>query len=331
MSVPEFTFLSDALAEAPCRVAVFGKHPCAADHLEDIGLSTRSLTFFKQRFYVDAIGECLSRQSWARDVESISTIPYDHNFISLGPAGWLVGSLAASSDATGRKQFPIVFAVHVGSLASLSWLPELGPMAGVGIETVRGSSLSRNDLIQAQGLAETKFRQVLFLRPGGSSGGDQDIKQQWVSQQTSMNGGAAYHRAFHLLHTDGAGSERARLPLNGANDWVGAALWCSLASHFAGYEFGQASMVWRRGSLFGDLALGAPDFRLMASAFASIERVPLSTEIPFSLSEDAIAEADASLQAWLRGTGIVAAPTLEEVKVPPMLNRVCKRLGKWLK
>ena len=44
MSAPPAAFLTDTLPpNAAARLAVFGKHPAAADHLEDAGLSTHSL------------------------------------------------------------------------------------------------------------------------------------------------------------------------------------------------------------------------------------------------------------------------------------------------
>ena len=112
-------FLTDALPQnAVARLAVFGKHPAAADHLEDVGLTTGSLVHFKQTFYVDGLGETLAKRRWEKEIESGDAVPYGHGIVCTGPAGWLAAFFTASSDAKGRKQYPLVAAAHQ---AKCSW------------------------------------------------------------------------------------------------------------------------------------------------------------------------------------------------------------------
>jgi hypothetical protein len=134
-------FLTDALPpNAAARLAVFGKHPAAADHLEDAGLSTTSLVQFKQGLYVDGLGEILGRRRWEKELENPEVVPWSHGMVCAGPSGWLAAFFAASSDAKGRRQYPLVAAGHAAGFRSAGSAGEAGEIIRQTLRQAQGAS-----------------------------------------------------------------------------------------------------------------------------------------------------------------------------------------------
>jgi hypothetical protein len=92
MPVPPPAFLDESLRGAPGRVALFGKHPSAADHMEDLGIATPSLAAFRQGFYIDGIGGALAKQTWYRDLGAVR-----------GPEGLAGGAVSPFERCTGTQ------------------------------------------------------------------------------------------------------------------------------------------------------------------------------------------------------------------------------------
>src|SRR5688572_29131520 len=141
MSTGASAFLTDALPQnAVARLAVFGKHPAAADHLEDAGLTTTSLVQFKQGFYVEGLGEMLAKRRWEKELENADSVPYGHALVCAGPAGWLVAFFIASSDAKGRKQYPLVAAAHMGGFRAAGSAGDAGEIIRQALRQAQGAT-----------------------------------------------------------------------------------------------------------------------------------------------------------------------------------------------
>lgn len=94
------------------HLALFGKHPCWMDHIEDIGLVTPSLLEFKRRLYYEGISGCLDSGAW-RDLPPASRIEtFDHELLWTGATGVIFAILWHSSDGGGRAAYPMVAAAH---------------------------------------------------------------------------------------------------------------------------------------------------------------------------------------------------------------------------
>ena len=134
-------FLADGLPpQAVARLAIFGKHPSAADHLEDAGLTTHSLVQFKQGFYVEGLGETLARRRWEKELEGMDSVPYAHGIVCAGPDGWIASYFNASSDAKGRRQYPLVAAAHMSGFKAAAAASEAGEIIRQTLRQAQGAN-----------------------------------------------------------------------------------------------------------------------------------------------------------------------------------------------
>ncbi len=328
MASPTLAFLDERLPSGAGRLAVFGKHPAAADHLEDIGLATASLVGFKQGFYVDGIGECLSRQLWLKDLGTVDAVPYEHGMLCLGAQGWLAARFQQSADAPGRRQFPIVLALHGGDFAALNQVLEIGQILEQQLAAVVGSK-DIASLRQVHATAQSRFDELLNSKINSAAPGTV-ARESWLAAMSLGLEKEGLWRVFHALSAAGAGAGRVRVPLNPASQWQTAVLWASLIRRIFQGKHSIASLVWRQRQPYADLALAPPTARVLSSLFASETSQPLTTTVPFNVSQEFKAVSHSSVQEWLQ------LNTLFEVKNsagdhPSLLNKVCNSWREWFK
>lgn len=94
-------------------VGIFGKHPAWPDHLA-LPLQSATLAQLRRRLY-DGIRAAVERGTWS-DPAAGRVIPFGHTFCATAmgdETGWVVGRLWESSDAIGRREYPLVACVHV--------------------------------------------------------------------------------------------------------------------------------------------------------------------------------------------------------------------------
>jgi hypothetical protein len=320
-------FLEDAAGKDNVAVALFGKHPAAADHLEDIGLNTASLTAFKQMLYVEGIGECLSRLAWAKDLTSPDSIPYDHQLLTIGPGGWLAARLVASTDAAGRKQFPLVLAAHGTDFSTLHHISELGQMLHAQIAaTITATDISALRQAQAEAL-----KLALSITAGTAPTPGPAARESWLQHLPLGDQREGFWRCCHALLPTGAAAGRARVPIHHGSPWASAALWASFLRRLCPQAALMITLNWKLGQAFADVSLMPPVARTLGSMFAPETSQPMTSSIPFNISAEVRAEAQSTLVAWLSASEMF--PTDPAAKNPSsgVLNKVCKGMLGWFK
>lgn len=94
------------------HLALFGKHPCWNDHMEDYGLRTPSLIEFKRRLYYEGVSGRLDSGAWRNLSPDHRIEVFDHELLWTGPTGVIFAVLWHSADAGGRAAYPMVAAAH---------------------------------------------------------------------------------------------------------------------------------------------------------------------------------------------------------------------------
>lgn len=330
MPVQPPAFLEDAFT-GPVRLAVFGKHPAAADHLEDIGLSTASLVAFKQGFYIDGIGGSLARQTWHKELPAADDIPYDHELLCVGPAGWLAARFMHSSDASGRKQYPFVVAVHGCDIAILdhaeAMLAELDAFA-----------CSLAGLKDAAALREAHARASVEWEAGISRWRSDPIavrpaKEAWLRVE-SLGSAPSYTglgRIAHALLPEGAGAGRARVPLAQPDAALARSLWLSFAQLLLQYEVPVITILGRHGDLHADLVTAPPGARALVSVFAPLTAQPLTSDVPFAVSDDITSMVQEAAAVWLQEPALFWQPDTAGNGSNTLIQRICSGFRSWLK
>ncbi|MEN3942410.1 hypothetical protein WJU23_14015 [Prosthecobacter sp. SYSU 5D2] len=326
MARPMPPFLEDSLLGAPGKLALFGKHPAAADHLEDMGLSTSSLVAFKQAFYLEGITECLNRQTWLKDLPAADAPPYDHCLLSLGRKGWMAVRFQQSSDAAGRKQFPLVLALHGSDFSSLNRIADIGQL----LETALTAAAGARDLAALRQVHNQAQAQVLELlsTPAASPPGP-SAREAWLQGLPLGQEKEGLWRICHALSPAGASAGSARVPLHLGGPWQSATLWQSLVKHLFQPPAG-TTVVWRPRQAFADLALCPPHFRILGSLFAPESSQPQTCTVPFNYTPELKAEAQGILIRWFSESSLFE-PLKNTQESPSLLNKVCNGLRSWFK
>jgi hypothetical protein len=316
-------FLAEPAPES-AAVALFGKHPLAADHLEDTGLSTASLVAFKQGMYIEGIGECLSRQAWLKDLAEAESIPYDHHLFCVGTHGWLAARLTRSSDAAGRKQYPLVLALHSGNFALLHQIGSVITLLDECMQSVQAAG-SLSELRQAP--SKLPERLVALTEKSVPAPGAQ-ARESWRQHLPGIGpDGIGLWRCCHALMPEGAAGGRARIPLHPGSPWPSAALWASFLSHLGVSK--PLSIIWRHGNPFADIWLFPPGARVLANLFSSETSQPLTTQVPFNIPQPVRETSESSLTDWLQQTELFPKPA--DPGNTSLLNKVCHNVAGWFR
>lgn len=312
MKTQTIPFLTDA---APAvALAVLGKHPLSADHLEDIGLVTPSLIAFKQRFYVDGIADALARQVWLRDLGSLDEVPYNHHLLCVGTAGWMAARLVRSSDSVGRRQFPLILALHSGNLALLH---QIGGVTAV-LETCKEALIASTDAASMRHAHDEALKSLVNLetKAGEVPPPASAQKESWLKHMPKMGVDCeGLKRCCHALLPIGAGAGKARLPLHPQASWPSATMWASFLRTLLDAR-PSLTFIWRQDRPFADAWLHPPDSRALANIFAEESTQPMTTDVPFAINADLAEKVAQSMGTWLKSTSLFSdepeAPAAEK-------------------
>lgn len=100
-------------ARGAVHVAVFGKHPGWADHMDEIGLATEELVELRQVLYTEGIGRNIDLGTWEKLPEEARLERFEHVFVYKAESGNLVaGRFWSSSDGRGRTKYPMLVCVQ---------------------------------------------------------------------------------------------------------------------------------------------------------------------------------------------------------------------------
>ena len=96
------------------RAAVFGKHPGWNDHMDELGLVTPRLVEFRRTFYAEGVGSLIDQGTWEALGETERLERFDHAFARRTGGAWLVGRFWSSTDGRGRSKYPMIVVVDCG-------------------------------------------------------------------------------------------------------------------------------------------------------------------------------------------------------------------------
>ncbi|MBX3322762.1 MAG: hypothetical protein KF757_07200 [Phycisphaeraceae bacterium] len=302
-------------------VGAFGKHPGWDDHLTDQGLETELLVRVKRLIYVEGIGGNLDAGAWdALDAEERRN-GFDHVFLWRWAEGLIVGRMWSSSDGKGRTRYPMIVCAQARGLAS-SW--------------VVGACLDRLERLAAECRASSDAGGVIMgvdrarqeLR--GLGAGAPPAKAEGVSgtpalvllaECDAMGEGAEglvrvgyqLEREFSsfLRNEEDTGQKSRTVDVRPRHMRVPA---CTK-------DAGQACDRWIRYLLdrvdvstpilamapvdggFVDVVVGVPTSGQFLCLQAALKRIPLSTDIPYTIDEEFRSQIRARIEKARLGTG----------------------------
>jgi len=181
------------------HLALFGKHPCWNDHMEDIGLKTPSLVEFKRRLYYEGISGRLDSGAW-RDLPPAHRLDsFDHELLWTGSTGVIFAILWHSSDGGGRAAYPMVAAAHFLTAR----LPAMvGPVFDA-LQQVAEDCRKAHDR-QAVAQAQTRGVERLIqaarsLVPMSAQTWERTCREDFVNHDGFGTGGEGFARLFYAL------------------------------------------------------------------------------------------------------------------------------------
>jgi hypothetical protein len=284
--------------EARVHLAFCGKHPTAADHMEDLGLVTSRLATFHRQFYVESLASCVARSVWSEELPAGTPPRYEHHILNIGPDGWVAGQFTESIDATGRQMYPFIACLHGKVPGQLQAAPTLWPWLDKQLRQARAAE-------SASGLRELHNR---------AQGELEFLSRQWRSapapsageRQRSAITPEGVERLAHAILGQGPRADRLRVPLRGGEAaHLDAILWASLLRRF--FPNRPVTLVWPRAGEFADLIQADPEPGLLYALFSDSAKAPLATSIPFRIPPETQQRAQTGLEAWVNSPELFPA------------------------
>jgi len=283
-------------------LAAFGKHPAWDDHIPGVGVDTEALAHLKQLFYVTGIGGQIDSAAWEKLDSSKRLEGFDHSFLWLRAGHVMLGQLWSSSDRKGRSKYPMILCIdgeHIspGVVLANGWL-ELEHLrdkckaltSAEQVATECHASLERLRLAlanQEKRMPEFSLNpeawQLFFECPelGPNRIG---LLRVLHELRYSVAGGAAKNRP-PLGASSQAHARHLRVPVIGSLRAVGSLPWveflrCVIPSEIPMFFIKRTDASWL------DVILGEPTGDEFFCLQASLDAVPLATEIPYEIAPE---------------------------------------------
>ncbi|MBX3388410.1 MAG: hypothetical protein KF691_03025 [Phycisphaeraceae bacterium] len=287
---------------APCaQLCLFGKHPGWDDHMQDFGLNTERLVEVRRTLYAEGIAGNIDNGAWEK--MGAAAIPgFDHAFVwRFKGDEFVFGRLWASSDARGRKKYPMVACVHARG-------HELSRMAPLASESVTRAMEGCRQERDAQAVRSVFLRESEGLSARASAIGTEGNERfdracrRTLAEDAELSAGEAIPmvRAAYSLHREAepalkrgaAQSSRGvqmRLPpVRGMG--IGGSAWAWTASALdllhvpTGVPDGTLAIeAIGNGASWVDLLIGRVSSPELVCLRASPGAVPLTTDVPFNI------------------------------------------------
>ncbi len=312
------------LNQPQIHLSAFGKHPGWEDHIPGIGLKTEGLAQVKQTLYVGGIGGQIDAGAW-RKLEQDKRLPgFDHWFLWRRGGTLFCGRLWSSQDRGGRKEYPMVLCMETTQIPASVLLSK----AWAELERLRETCQRTDSAITVTaecGASEARFRQGL-AEPSGPGGLDAQVKRAFLDHPSLGPDRLGLLRVVHEMDRgfdenaqkpgaasfDPSRSQHWRVPLGCETDGGALLLW---------FEFlGKALpanvpllLITRAKSGWVEVVLGEPHTDDLFCLQASLQSLPLATQIPYEQHWEPDTEARiksrlADLQARFLGENRTDAP-----------------------
>ncbi len=284
-------------------VGAFGKHPGWDDHLADQGLETELLTQVKRLIYLEGIGGNVDSGAWEALEDNERLEGFDHVFFWRWSGGLVVGRLWNSSDGKGRTRYPMIVCAHCRGIAS-SWVARECLQAIDELATRCRESTDAAGVITAVDEARRSLRAQAEAAPLASNEGlpppaaiaeladklgDESLARVCYQMEREFS-------SFLLADEDSGTRSRTidvrprsmRVPSCVEDAGQACDLWIRFMLERMDPNVPVVAVI-RRGEVFCDLIAGEPTRGQFFCFQGSLERLPLTTEIPYTI-EDSFAE-----------------------------------------
>jgi hypothetical protein len=292
-------------------LAAFGKHPGWGDFMDDIGMETEALIAAKRALYLEGIASQIETGIWAK-LEPDKRIPdFNHLFLWRRSDEFFIGRIWSSSDAKGRREYPMVVCADCIELP-ISWaLQELPPqLEEVCIACRSASSAAEVSAIIAKAQETIRGRIADSVAPAFNVSDNSAAHVRFLNRREWGPTQEGLYRILHQMHgqlsaymigrqaslsdtiflrrtPQGAGplSQQVRVPQ--AADTPAEALrqWNDFFLHKID-PVTPILFVLNLDHKWVDVTIGEPTHREFFSLKASQAALPLASEVPYELDEE---------------------------------------------
>lgn len=306
-------------ADAPSEkiyVAAFGKHPGWNDHIDDFGLETDVLVELKRILYIDGIGGNIDAGSWDKLQGEGQSVEFGHTFLWVVSPNVVIGRLWASQDGKGRSSYPMIFCVQCYDL-SLEWIWQNILPALEGIEKACQETSDSAEVYSALERAREGFRTSASSQDVPSSSlivHPNAISMLGAPEQMGDNQEGLLRILYHLQREVGRflgdpnsskkkrktesldlRAKSLRVPTLSGGICETALLWVSFLVQHLG-EDTRLLLLMPHQNPWIDIVIGEPTVSQVFAVRASLEAVPLTSSIPYTLDQEFIGQAKQLLE-----------------------------------
>jgi len=181
------------------HLALFGKHPCWNDHMEDFGLRTPSLLEFKRRLYYEGISSRLDSGAWRNLAPEHRLEAFDHELLWTGATGVIFACLWHSADAGGRAAYPMVAAAHfLTPRLPAKVAPVFDALQQIAADCRQAQQRDAIANAQAQGM-ERLIQAARSLVPMSAQTWERSCREDFINHDGFGSEGDGFARLFYAL------------------------------------------------------------------------------------------------------------------------------------
>jgi len=289
--------------EAANRVflGAFGKHPGWDDHIEDLGLETEQLIRIKRLLYVEGISGNVDSGAWDKLSEVQRLEGFNHLFLWRMASDVVVGRMWSSMDGKGRTHYPMVVCAQCSGLP-LRWvLKQVLPC----LEGIKSRCVNTTSAVAVRSIigdARRGLRQIgqhieASTEDLGVSGGTLAVLADHPEMGKDHVGLLRILYKIELgMSADSAsggdpaarvvpGSLHIRVPASADSSGDTILLWLSFLFGELDRSNSMILLLPLDGS-WVDIVAGEPTIKELFCIRASLEAIPRTSEIPYTLDPD---------------------------------------------
>ena len=306
-------------ADAPSEkiyVAAFGKHPGWDDHIDDFGLETDVLVGIKRILYIDGIGGNVDAGNWDKLQGEGQSVEFGHTFLWSVWPNVVIGRLWASQDGKGRSSYPMIVCVQCYDL-SLEWIWQNILPALEGIEKACQETSDSVEVYSVLERARDCFRTsaasqdvpsgslivhpnaISMLGPPEQMGDNQEgllrILYHLQREVGRFLGDPTSSKKKYKTESLDLRAKSLRVPTFSGGICETALLWVSFLVQRLGEETRLLLMMPHQNPWI-DIVIGEPTVSQVFAVRASLDAVPLTSSIPYTLDPEFIEQAKQLLE-----------------------------------
>jgi hypothetical protein len=300
--VQRFNARGQEAASKRVFVAAFGKHPGWDDHIDDIGLETDVLVAVKRTLYVQGIGSNIDSGNWEKLQEDQRLEGFKHLFAWCMGDNTVVGRMWSSRDGKGRTSYPMVVCVQCSQMPP-GWVFEHILPSLEGIEKICAATTSPEDVRKALENAQTEFRRLVQQSHPAADSSVVSIDafaklaecpEMGIDREGLLR--ILYHLEREITRYPpgatrvGLRPTMLRIPISASAMLQNALLWFGfLLERFA--KDMPVLVLMPMGNSWIDVIIGEPTESQLYCLRASLRMIPLTSTIPYSMSQEFITKA----------------------------------------